>query len=155
MGRHNKNKNKNKARNDALPIRKSLNAEAATFVPKDEESTVRPETRESINFTNSIRRLELTILTQQAKPSTLLFRHNPLPPRCLFVGQSPACHHLDRSQQHMGHQDYPHRQVRYQQHSSHQVLRHGQSSDWSSGLESGHPIIFRSERGSTSTNLDN
>jgi hypothetical protein len=47
-----RNKNKNKSKNDALPVRRSLNADAATFVPKDEESTDRPETRESINFTN-------------------------------------------------------------------------------------------------------
>jgi hypothetical protein len=52
MGR--RNKNKNKAKNDALHIRNSLNAEAATFVPKDEESTDRPETRKSINFINRI-----------------------------------------------------------------------------------------------------
>jgi hypothetical protein len=52
MGR--RNKNKNKAKNDTLPVRKSLNAEAATFVPKDEKSADRPETRESINFGNKI-----------------------------------------------------------------------------------------------------
>jgi hypothetical protein len=53
MGRRNKNKNKTK--NDALPIRKSLNAEAATFVPKDEKSTDRSETRKSTNSTNKIK----------------------------------------------------------------------------------------------------
>jgi hypothetical protein len=56
MGRRDKNKNKNKtkAKNEALPIRQSLNPEATTFVPKDKEPTSRPETRESMKLINKV-----------------------------------------------------------------------------------------------------